>query len=403
MCGIYIHIPFCKQACSYCDFYFVTRDKLIPAFVDDLLFEIHSLPRYTSPGATSDGLASPFPDDPVKTIYIGGGTPSRLSGSLIQKICQALSEQFDLSALTEFTFEANPEDVTQEKLALLKEAGITRLSMGVQSFQPELLKFMHRAHTAFQAHHALKTVVDAGFDSFTVDLIYGCPGQTVKQVKNDIDQLLDYLPPHVSAYSLTIEPKTRLGKQAQLGRLVPAEDDIVASQARLIRNELTEKGLNRYEISNYAMTGHEARHNTAYWSHENYLGLGPAAHSFFWPDGAKWARRWQHPPDLHAYRQRLYSPDFKPFMKPVSAGPDGLSETLSLKVLAGERLMTGLRTLRGISTNELARRYEYPLQQAQLRTISELRSGGFMEPDDPLRLTDKGFELADTITLRLML
>lgn len=402
MSGIYIHIPFCKQACSYCDFYFVTRDTLIPAFVDDLLFEIHSLPRYTTPGANSDVLASPFPDDPVKTIYIGGGTPSRLTGTLIQKICNALSERFDLSALTEFTFEANPEDVTQEKLALLREAGITRLSMGIQSFQPELLRFMHRVHTADQAHHALKTIVDAGFSSFTVDLIYGCPNQTVKQVKNDLDQLLDYRPPHVSAYSLTIEPKTRLGKQAQLGRLVPAEDDAVALQARLIRNTLATNGLFRYEISNYAMPEHDARHNAAYWTHENYLGLGPAAHSFFWPEGAKWARRWQHPPDLHAYRQRLYSPEFKSFMNPVPAGPDELSETLSLKVLAGERLMTGLRTLLGVSTQELSRRYEYPLQKAQLKTIGELRSGGFMEPEDPLRLTDRGFEMADSITLRLI-
>lgn len=403
MSGIYIHIPFCKQACSYCDFYFVTRDKLIPAFVDDLLYEIHTLPRFTVPGSGSGGLTSPFPDDPVKTIYIGGGTPSRLTGPQIQKICDSLSDRFDLSALNEFTFEVNPEDVTQEKLAQLREAGITRLSMGVQSFQQELLRFMHRAHTASEAHHALKMVADAGFVSFTVDLIYGCPKQTIKQLKNDLDQLLDYKPPHISAYALTIEPKTRLGKQAQLGRLAPAGDDAVATQAQLIRDKLASKGLFRYEISNYAKPGHEARHNTAYWTHENYLGLGPAAHSFYWPDGATWAKRWQHPPDLHAYGQRLYSPEFKPFMNPVSAGPDELSETLPLKVLAGERLMTGLRTLHGVSTQELSRRYEYPLQQEQIKNISELRSRGFMEPDEPLRLTEKGFEMADSITLRLII
>lgn len=402
MSGIYIHIPFCKQACSYCDFYFVTRDKLIPAFVDDLLHEIYTLPRFTVPGSGSGGLASPFPNGPVKTIYFGGGTPSRLTSPQIQTICDSLSVRFDLSALDEFTFEVNPEDVTHEKLALLREVGITRLSMGIQSFQPELLQFMHRAHTADQAHHALKMVADAGFASFSVDLIYGCPKQTVKQLKYDLDQLLDYLPPHISAYSLTIEPKTRLGKQVQLGRLEPAEDDTVALQARLIRDKLASKGLCRYEISNYAKPGHEACHNAAYWTHENYLGLGPAAHSFFWPDGATWAKRWQHPANLHAYRQRLYSAEHDLFMKSVWASPDDLSETLSLKELAGERLMTGLRTLHGVSTEELSRRYEYPFQQEQRRSISELRSRGFMEPDGPLRLTDRGFEMADSITLRLI-
>ncbi|TVQ68669.1 MAG: radical SAM family heme chaperone HemW, partial [Balneolaceae bacterium] len=359
MSGIYIHIPFCKQACSYCDFYFVTRDRLIPEFVDALVHEITAVPA---------GDGSPFPGDAVRTLYLGGGTPSRLPLSQLERIFDALHRHFDLSGLTECTAEMNPEDVTAELLAGLRGLGVTRLSMGIQSFQPELLEFMHRAHSAPEAHRALESVVRAGFTSFSVDLIYGCPGQTEAQLQDDLDQLLAYDPPHLSAYSLTIEPRTRLGKQAELGRLKPADDETVVRQSRLIRDVLGANGIHQYEISNYARHGHEAEHNSAYWCHENYLGMGPAAHSFYWPGageqrtGLKGLRRagltggrrtgleggrrtglegeqrtgikriqevealalrWYQPADIHAYGRLVRSDSYRTWLDRVLSGAQG--------------------------------------------------------------------------------
>lgn len=426
MSGIYIHIPFCKQACSYCDFYFVTRDRLIPEFVDALVQEISAVPVH-------DG--SPFPSDPLRTLYMGGGTPSRLPVAQLERIFEALHRRFDLSGLTETTVEVNPEDVTADLLLGLRDMGVTRLSMGIQTFQPGLLEFMHRAHTSAQARKALDAVCDAGFFSWSADVIYGCPGQTEAQLQDDLDQLLSYDPPHLSAYSLTIEPRTRLGKQADLGRLDPADDETMVRQARLIRDALNANGIHQYEISNYARHGHEAEHNSAYWSHENYLGLGPAAHSFYWPAGSDIALRWYHPSDIHTWARLVRSETYRKWVDAAVGGtiqampcddtstisdptvkkappqpyaaspiaPGGLEfEQLSLATLAGERLMTGLRTRSGVEPDELATRYGKPLSVSQRRHIDSFRNRGLVVPDDPLRLTDHGYALADAIILRMM-
>lgn len=436
MSGIYIHIPFCKQACSYCDFYFVTRERLIPEFLNALIQEVNSVP-------VQDG--SPFPSDPVQTVYIGGGTPSRLSEIQIQRLFEALQRHFDLSALTECTFEVNPEDVSTDWLSNLKKLGVTRLSMGVQSFQPDLLAFMHRAHTADQAHRALEQVRDAGFPTFSVDLIYGCPDQDLNQLREDMRLLMYYRPPHVSAYSLTIEPRTRLGRQAALGRLEPAGDEKILAQMQFVRQTLAGHGIHQYEISNYAAPGDEAVHNTAYWRHENYLGLGPAAHSFYWSRGGREAVRWYNPADIHTYGRMVRFPHaLNRFVGSTSVDKaaetaesqetkgmagmaemakkaksvektDSLSdrhdtagsasataEILSLKTLAGERLLTGLRTVSGIHPDELQNRYGHPLSTTQWQQIAQLRNQGLMVPGNPLRLTETGMNLSDAITLRLM-
>lgn len=453
MSGIYIHIPFCKQACSYCDFYFVTRDRLVPEFVDALLHEISTVPA-------CDG--SPFPGDPVHTLYLGGGTPSRLPLAQLERIFDTLHRHFGLSGLEEVTVEVNPEDVTADLLLGLRDMGVTRLSMGVQSFQPELLEFMHRAHSAPEAHKSLEKVVHAGFSSFSVDLIYGCPNQTEAQLQDDLDRLLAYDPPHLSAYSLTIEPRTRLGKQAKLGRLNPADDETVARQSRLIRDVLGANGIHQYEISNYARHGHEAEHNSAYWSHENYLGLGPAAHSFYWPgrglerrprsgmergaqtgmqrgarsgmqDGKRlemreelqekpMALRWYHAADIHSWARSVQSEAYRIWVDaaigPVPedvrlpegpAVPEGLDipeslefERLSLATLAGEYLMTGLRTRSGVDPEELSARYTFQFSDSQQRRIGVFRKQGWIAPEYPLRLTSDGYDLADAIIFRLL-
>jgi len=376
MAGIYIHIPFCKQACSYCDFYFVTQKKLVEPFTKSLIQEIRSF------------RDSEFSVEPVETIYIGGGTPSQLSVDHLRKIFQALNETFRLDA-GEVTMEMNPDDVTPEYLRSLLELGVNRASMGIQSFDENLLKFMHRAHSSREALQALEHLHTAGFPTFTADLIYGNPGQTTEMLEEDISRLLDFDPPHISAYSLTVEPKTRLGKQVELGRIDPPDDDKVSQHFDLLTDKLQANRISRYEVSNYSKPGKEAIHNSSYWKHENYLGLGPAAHSFWW-SGNK-ARRWENKPDIKSYLDK----------ESVSAKEK--SELLDLGTLAEERLMLGLRTKWGVARKELAERYGYVLNRQQEEWLAYQKEKGMLMPDeDVLRLTPEGFKIADLLTVDLL-
>ncbi|MDI6402371.1 radical SAM family heme chaperone HemW [Balneolaceae bacterium ANBcel3] len=392
--GIYIHVPFCKQACSYCDFYFTTRSKYIPEFVHTLQREVMQFPEYVS------GIVKTLPEEvqrpdfsnPTDTLYFGGGTPSRLKIPDLQSILFSLRSVFNLNLLREFTVEVNPEDINPEYLSGLKEMGVTRLSMGIQTFKPELLTFMHRAHDTQQAEHALALVSQAGFDAFSVDVIYGCPGQSLEDVQDDLDRLLAYNPHHVSAYSLTIEPATRLGKQFKLGRIRPPVDDLVHSQATFIREHLAKNGIIQYEISNYARPGFEAIHNASYWSHKNYVGLGPSAHSFLWPVDHHSAFRFSNPASLKDYVQCVEEPP---------SAPVNL-ETLSYSELAEERILLGLRTKSGVYSDRLSSRYRYSWSPPQQTLIQELRKDGLLEPDEPLRLTASGRMLADSIVLKLL-
>jgi len=363
MAGLYLHIPFCRQACSYCDFYFVTKADKMSVFVDALCAEIR---------------ASQW-DHPIHTIYFGGGTPSRLPIPDLARVFDALSQRFDLSAIEEITLEANPDDVSTTYLADLKLLGVTRLSMGVQSFSEERLRFMNRAHNSDEARICLQRLNEAGFNTWTADLIYGNPGQSVDELRTDIETLLSFNPPHVSAYALTIEPRTRLGKQVELGKLMETDDSLVAEHMDVVAEMLAEAGLQRYEVSNFAKSGHEALHNSRYWSHEPYLGFGPAAHSF---DGG---RR-----DLARY---------------VASGGflqrDDL-ETLTATQLAEERLLMGLRTREGLTRSELRERYRYELGAGQERVVKEMVTQGFLTDDgNRLRLTSAGYPLADAVTLKI--
>lgn len=377
MSGIYLHIPFCKQACSYCDFYFVTRTREREAFVAKLVEEIKS---YAS---------SPYNREPVETIYIGGGTPSLLSADQLGYIFEALWETFDLQT-REVTLEMNPDDVSPSYLQDLRELGINRASMGVQSFDPGLLEFMHRAHSREEAIASLEMLSDSGFQTFTVDLIYGNPGQSEEMLQADIEKLLEYHPMHISAYALTIESGTRLGKQVELGRIAPPEDDKVADHFILLNRILNESGVHRYEVSNYSRPGYQAVHNSNYWRHENYLGLGPGAHSFWW-DREEAARRWQNKADLNYY---LNSAGHQP------AEED--TEVLQLPQLAEERIMMGLRTKEGIALDELVSRYNYTLSDLQQEYLQKKRKEGKVEFDDSIKLTDRGIVIADAIILDLI-
>lgn len=372
MSGLYIHIPFCKQACSYCDFYFVTRTSGREAYVKRLLQEIESY-RSTF-----------FTEGKVKTIYFGGGTPSLLEPVQVEQILGKIYNVFDVDA-EEVSLEMNPDDVTREYLSSLKMAGIHRASMGVQTFQPELLKFMNRAHDREEAVRCLELLSDSGFDSFTVDLIYGNPGQTMNQLREDIETLLKYDPPHISAYSLTIESGTRLGKQVELGRIIPPADDRVADHFDLINDMLSEHNIRRYEVSNYSKPGKEAIHNSSYWKHENYLGFGPGAHSFWWNQDA---RRWENEADLQSYLEQDDS----------SAG----AEELTFEQLAEERIMMGLRTRWGVLISELKNKYHYELNDRQIQYLKKREQEDKLILDDSIVLTDKGVKIADAIILDLI-
>lgn len=371
MSGLYLHIPFCKQACSYCDFYFVTRTSEREYFVDQLIKEIHSYEDTDYAGET------------VKTIYFGGGTPSLLEPMQVEQIFSAIHEVFSVD-MSEITFEMNPDDVTAEFLSALKNIGINRASMGVQSFQPELLDFMHRAHNRDEALRCIELLEKTGFDTYTVDLIYGNPGQSLEQLEQDLETLLRFDPPHISAYSLTIEPRTRLGKQVELGRIAPPEDDKVADHFDLINERFREHGIRRYEVSNYSKPGKEAVHNSSYWEHENYLGFGPGAHSFWWGEEAV---RWENEADLRKYVQAESNPQ---------------KGKLTHLQLAEERLMMGLRTRKGIGVEELGNQYDYELNDRQKEYLDKRQAEDKLQLDKRIRLTDKGIKIADAIILDLV-
>lgn len=375
MSGIYLHIPFCKQACSYCDFFFVTRKGYREAFVDQLLEEIHSY-RDTA-----------YAEETVRTIYFGGGTPSLLSLAEIGQIMKALEEVFPVAA-QEITLEMNPDDVSREYLEGLRDLGINRSSMGVQSFNPDILEFMHRAHSREEALECFELLRAVGFRTFTVDLIYGNPGQSLQALDDDLDTLLSFEPPHVSAYALTVESGTRLGRQVELGRIVPPGDDMVADHFELVVDRLEKAGIEQYEVSNYSRPGHEAVHNSNYWRHENYLGLGPSAHSFWWD---REAVRWNNKADLKAY---------------LDGDAEKLreeKETLAPGQLAEERIMMGLRMREGLTFRELENRYGVTLNERQTRYLGEQEKAGRVALDEEgFSFTRKGMMIADSLLLDLL-
>lgn len=328
-----------------------------------------------------------YTDEPIHTIYLGGGTPSVLPVDQIGQILDAIEHTFDVYP-KEITMEMNPDNVTAEYLNALRETGIHRASMGVQSFNPELLEFMHRAHDREEALRCLQLLDETGFPTYSVDLIYGNPGQSTDQLARDLEQLIRFDPPHVSAYSLTIEPNTRLGKQHELGRLEPLPDERVAEHFELVVDRLEAAGLKQYEVSNFSKPGQEAYHNAGYWTHVPYIGLGPSAHSFWWTDGQP--VRWYNKPDIKAY------------LSTDPSDPVLYSEELTSRQLAEERIMMGLRTREGVGMEELEEIYDYRMNDRQRRYLEKKRDEGRVQSVDPVRLTSEGLKIADAIILDLV-
>ncbi len=377
MSGLYIHIPFCKQACSYCDFYFVTKQDQKQRFVDELIKEILSKKN------------TRFSENNIQTIYFGGGTPSLLSAAQVEDILRAIDQTFELD-VQEVTLEMNPDDVSSEYLSELKAAGITRASMGVQTFDEELLLFMNRAHTREEALACMEVLTSSGMNSFNVDLIYGNPDQSLELLEKDIETLLSFNPPHISAYSLTIEPKTRLGKQLELGRIIEPDDDLVSSHFDLVERKLSESGIHQYEVSNFSKTGFEAKHNAAYWNHKNYLGLGPGAHSFCWDESNTKAHRWNNESSLKAYLNQGWKTQNE-------------KDEIHLPELAEERLMLGLRTIQGVQLKILKTVYGFTFNEKQKEYLCLKETEGKLNQDETsLRLTKSGLKISDSILLDLV-
>ncbi len=318
MAGVYIHIPFCRKACTYCDFHFSTQIQNKSAFVDALLHEIALQARYI--------------DEPVSTIYFGGGTPSLLTGVEIDSIIEKLNSVFKLE-VKEITLEANPDNLTTAYLKELQKTAVNRLSIGVQSFEEQRLQWMNRSHNAEQAVIAIENALQMGFN-VSADLIFALPEMSTDEWQKQLQKMIGLRPQHISAYSLTLEERTVYHHQVAKKKIRELDDVISEQQFLLAHEQLSNAGYHHYEISNYASTGHVAIHNSSYWKREVYLGLGPSAHSF---DGK--TRKWN-------------ISNNSAYIKSVNKGVIPFeSEILTDADRYNEFVMTGLRTAIGINRN----------------------------------------------------
>jgi len=267
MAGIYIHVPFCKKACNYCDFHFSTSLKMKSSFVAALLKEI-------------DLRKSVFENQTIESIYLGGGTPSLLNASELELIFEKLAASFSISSEAEITLEANPDDLNYHKIQELKSTPINRLSIGIQSFRDADLKFMNRAHTSSQAVSSIKLCKEAGFDNLTIDLIYGTPGMDENAWLENLHTAFKLNIPHISSYALTVEENTALHYQILKNKTSDVDEQQSALQFEILMDEMSKYGYEQYEISNFCKPNSYSRHNSSYWKKDKYLGLGPSAHSF---------------------------------------------------------------------------------------------------------------------------
>src|SRR5690554_5471453 len=320
--GLYFHIPFCSQRCIYCDFYFVTTEPNHQPFVDSLSAELEQYRPLVA-------------DRPVETLYFGGGTPSLLSLEHVESILKKVDDNYDLGFLKEITFEVNPENAKPEYLAGLKDLGVTRISLGVQSFFDDDLRFMRRVHNARDSETAVWNCLNAGFDALSIDLIFGVPGQSRERWLANLDRAVTLEVDHVSPYGLTIEPRTPLAHQVARGHVRPEHDETVRNRFVETILKLTDSGYEHYEVSNFARPGGRSIHNQLYWQHSNYVGFGPGAHSMLWlpPGSSASARRWNNDRNLRRY---------------VEAGQSGRpiphsEELLHMTDLSEEYLMLRLR------------------------------------------------------------
>ena len=369
MAGIYLHIPFCKQACNYCDFHFSTSMKMKVDFVKAIIQEIE---------LRKDVFANKF----ISSIYFGGGTPSLLSKEELDMIFEKLYKSFTIDADAEITLEANPEDLNFDKILQLKDTPINRLSIGVQSFRDEDLKYMNRAHTAIEALNSIKMVQDAGFQNITIDLIYGTPGMSNEDWKYNLRKSFALNLPHISSYALTVEEKTPLYYQILKKNIGPVDEQQSADQFKILMHEMFRYGYDQYEISNFCKDNSYSKHNSSYWKKDHYLGLGPSAHSYFGN-----SRLWN------------VSNNVK-YIKALSASQLPLvKENLNTQDMYNEYIMTSLRTKWGCSLIEIEKDYSRSyLNYFKVQIKGHEMNGYIIENKGVYTLSEKGKLIADRIT-----
>jgi oxygen-independent coproporphyrinogen-3 oxidase len=357
---LYVHIPFCPKVCPYCSFYKEASDRnKTQDFLDSILLDLERRLRE-------------IPGCRLETIFFGGGTPSALSVKQLDFLLSGLHRRLDLSRLREWTLEMNPATVSLEKARMLRDFGVNRISIGVQSWDPEMLSRLGRVHSALQAERSVHIVREAGFTNLNLDLIFGVPGQSIETWQRTVEKTVSLAPEHISAYCLTFEEDTEFFRRFQSGEMTQdAEQD--ASFYELTMASLATAGYSQYEISNYAKPGYECLHNLAYWLGRNYLGLGPSAFSTIGE------RRWQNTPDTSRYIEQLRS----------SIEPINFKEHVSDGVRKAEGIAFGLRTALGVSASEMT---------SWRSEVDALRQEGYIQEENArIRLTAKGRMVADSI------
>ncbi len=368
--GIYLHIPFCKQACIYCNFHFSTSLKYKTELLDAMHRELALQRNFLG-------------DKPIETIYFGGGTPSLLSAEEINRLYDTICKHFNVATLQECTLEANPDDLKATYLKSLRNTPINRFSIGVQSFHEQDLRYMKRAHNASEAEYAIKAAQDAGFDRLSIDLIYGVPGLSDDKWKQNLNKVTQLQIPHFSAYALTVEEKTALHHAIVNKKATPIDAAQAAAQFEQLMMHAADMGFEHYEISNLATPGGYAIHNTNYWRGLPYLGVGPSAHSF---DGNN-VRRWNVANNIQ------YTNSILKEQKPLFE-----EEILSPIDRLNEYIMTSLRTQWGCDLNHISNKWGPGLAQKMESDSQSFRQRGQMTLQDrALKLTQTGKMFADSI------
>lgn len=367
MSGIYLHIPFCHHKCTYCDFHFSVNQKSFNKVFNAILKEIEDRKNF-------------FNSNQIDTIYFGGGTPSILSIAQVEKILNTLSKHFIWKKNSEISFECNPEDISLEYLNGLKSLGINRISLGVQSLNNKVLQWMGRKHTSEQSIQSIQLIKKSGIENFSVDLIFGIPFYPTSQLKKDIEKIItSFEPPHISAYQLTIEPKTKLNYLVRTKQISPASDNKIKKEFLLIHEILIQNNYHHYEISNYSKENFIAQHNSSYWLQKPYLGIGPSAHSY-----NNHERRWNIA-NNYLYAQKIFNNEtyFE-------------TEVLQTHQKFNEYIYTRLRTTFGCNLLEIEKEFGLEYKNLFLKKY-ELFKDYFNICNETYTLTLNGFLIADKI------
>ena len=374
MAGIYVHIPFCKKLCFYCDFYHVVSVNDNSAFIDALLKEA---------SLRKDYLES----ETVSTIYLGGGTPSVFSIKNLGTILNHINKLFSIEKDCEISIELNPDDILPAYLEGLKNLNINRISLGIQSWRDSDLKILNRRHDSAQAIKALKDTLDAGFENVTIDLIYGIPGMSLKEWESNLDFSFSFDIKHLSAYHLTFEPGTVFGKMLERGAISEIDENDSVAQFNILIEKAESAGFIQYEISNFGKPGYFSLHNSNYWKQVSYLGLGPSAHSF------------------NGYSRQWNIRDLKGYIKSINAGKSFYeSEELNTKTRFNEYIMTSLRTMWGIDLEYVEKMFEKEGYDYIINLAGKFKNYGLMKQEKKsLVLTNQGKLISDNIISEFMI